>query len=174
MLRLSTALVFASSMLAQGGPTVVVDAANGPGTNYVDVQAAVLAAPDGSVLLVRPGSYAPVTIDGKGVTVLADSSFTIQGSLRIRNTLPQQRVLVRGFVLGGFGNNVELTNAAGPVTLDAAAQPLQSHGWGQSGLVVSGSQQVAIRNCTVQGAAYAPACVVSNSSVVFESCVLIG
>jgi hypothetical protein len=174
MIRLPTALVFASSLLAQGGPTFVVDAANGPGTNYVDVQAAVLAAPDGSVLLVRPGSYAPVTIDGKGVTVLADSSFTIQGSLQILNTQPQQRVLVRGFVIFGYGNNVVLSSAAGPVTVDAAGQTLSSHGWGQFGLGVYSSQQVVIRNCGVQGAAYAPACVVSNSSVVFENCVLMG
>lgn len=174
MLRLLSAFLLASSALAQGGPIVVVDAANGPGANFIDVQAAVLAAPEGSVLVVRPGLYAPVTIDGKGVTVVADSSFTIQGSLVVQNTQAQQRVLVRGFVLGGYGNNVRLTNAAGPVTLDAVGQTMQSHGWGQSGLVVDGCQQVAVRNVTVLGAAYAPACVVTNSSVVFEACTLRG
>ena len=167
--------VCASSLLAQGGPIVVVDAANGPGTNFVDVQAAVLAAPDGSVLLVRPGAYAPVTIDGKGVTVLAESSFTIQGSLSILNTNAQQRVVVRGFVMGGFGNNVVLSNAAGPVTLDAVGQSLQSHGWGQTVLIVSDGQQVLVRNGTVVGTAYASAaCWVTNSSVVFENCALRG
>lgn len=175
MMRLLTFCVCASSLLAQGGPIVVVDAANGPGTNFVDVQAAVLAAPDGSVLLVRPGAYAPVTIDGKGVTVVAESSFTIQGSLSILNTNAQQRVVVRGFVMGGFGNNVVLSNAAGPVTLDAVGQSLQSHGWGQTGLIVSDCQQVVVRNGTVVGTAYASAaCWVTNSSVVFENCALRG
>ena len=174
-MRLLTFCVCASSLLAQGGPIVVVDAANGPGTNFVDVQAAVLAAPDGSVLLVRPGAYAPVTIDGKGVTVVAESSFTIQGSLSILNTNAQQRVVVRGFVMGGFGNNVVLSNAAGPVTLDAVGQSLQSHGWGQTGLIVSDCQQVVVRNGTVVGTAYASAaCWVTNSSVVFENCALRG
>ena len=174
MIRQLSSFVFASSLLAQGGPIFVVDAASGPGTNYTDVQAAVLAVPDGSVLLVRPGTYAPLTIDGKGVTVLAESSFTIGGSLWIRNTLSQQRVLVRGFVLGGFGSNVEVTNAAGAVTVDAVGQQLVNHGWGQSGIVVSGSPQVDIRNCTVMGAAFAPGCAVANSSVVFENCTLRG
>lgn len=174
MIRLLSSFVFASSLLAQGGPIFVVDAASGPGTNYTDVQAAVLAVPDGSTLIVRPGTYAPVTIDGKGVTVLAETTFTIGGSLWIRNTQPQQRVLVRGFVLGGFGSNVEVVNAAGAVTVDAVGQPLASHGWGQSGLVVTGSPQVDIRNCTVVGAAFASACVVTNSSVVFETCTLRG
>lgn len=174
MMRLLSSFVFASQLLAQGGPIFVVDAASGPGTHYTDVQAAVLAVPDGSVLLVRPGTYAPVTIDGKGVTVLADPSFTIGGSLRIRNTQSPQRVLVRGFVIGGFGSNIEVVNAAGAVTVDAAGQQLVNHGWGQSGITVTGSPHVDIRNCTVVGAAFAPGCAVANSSVVFENCTLYG
>jgi len=171
---LALALAFSSTALAQGGQIFVVDAASGPGTNYTDIQAAVLAVPDGSTLLVRPGNYAPVTIDGKGVTVLADPVFTIVGPLSIRNSQPQQRVLLRGFVISGTGHTIAVANAAGPVTLDGNGAFLQSMLWGQSGLTVTDSPQVDVRNLTIPGTAYAPACAVTNSSVVFERCTLLG
>src|SRR5437762_9224013 len=45
---------FSSTAIAQ---TFIVDAANGPGTNFTEIATAVAAVPDGAVLMVRAGSY---------------------------------------------------------------------------------------------------------------------
>jgi hypothetical protein len=86
------------SLSAQRG-IFVVDASNGPGTHYTDIQAAVIAVPDGSTLLVRDGAYGAVTIDGKGLTILCAANVTVshptQRALTISGTQPGQVVTVR-------------------------------------------------------------------------------
>ncbi len=47
----------------------VVDAANGPGTHFIDVQTAIIAARNGDTILVRAGSYRPCTIVDKALTI---------------------------------------------------------------------------------------------------------
>src|SRR5690606_35628687 len=49
----------------------VVDAAGGSG-GHTTIQAAVDAASDGDVVLVRPGTYGALDIQAKGIAVLAD------------------------------------------------------------------------------------------------------
>lgn len=173
MPRLLLPVVLTSSLLAQGGPIYIVDAASGPGTNYTDIQTAVLAVPDGSTLLVRPGTYAPVVIDGKGIAILADPSFaittplTIGFCLTVQYTQVHQRVLVRGFVNGGStGGFFRVAYAAGPVTVDAVNQTVSSSIG--TPITITASPQVDIRNLNITGSANAPACRITNSSVVFE------
>jgi len=180
MPRSLLAVALTTSLLAQGGPIYVVDASSGPGTNYTDIQAAVLAVPDGSTLLVRPGTYGTVVIDGKGISILPDPSFAItpvSGALLVvRNTQAHQRVLVRGIVNGGFASGflVQVTNAAGPVTLDGVDQSLSSDA---TPLTITGSPQVDVRRWNLVAThiyqAF-PACSITNSSVVFERCSLTG
>jgi len=88
------ALFLIASVSAQA--SFVVDAGSGPGSQFNDIQAAVLAVPSGSVLVVRAGSYSPVLIDGKGLTILCDAgaviappTFLANGPfLTVRNTQP--------------------------------------------------------------------------------------
>lgn len=50
------------AILASGNlstQTFIVDASNGPGTNFTSISAAITAVPDGAVLDVRAGLYAP-------------------------------------------------------------------------------------------------------------------
>lgn len=67
-LRSSVTLLFAFAVPAQ---TFIVDAASGPGTSFTDLPPAIAAVPDGAILLVRPGSYGPIALDGKGLSILA-------------------------------------------------------------------------------------------------------
>ena len=47
----------------------IVDAANGPGTNFTDLPAAVAAAISGDTILVRPGTYTHFNVSGKALTI---------------------------------------------------------------------------------------------------------
>src|SRR5687767_13350498 len=57
-------------LLAAFLPTIwIVDAANGPGTNFTSLPAAVAAASSGDTLIVRQGTYATFTVGGKALTM---------------------------------------------------------------------------------------------------------
>lgn len=86
--------------------TYIVDAANGPGTNFTDLPAAAAAAPDGAVLEVRAGNYSGFTITNKGMSVLFASGARIQSPVSgtsfgvdIQGIGPAQTVLLRGLNL---------------------------------------------------------------------------
>jgi hypothetical protein len=160
------------------GQIFVVDAFNGPGASFTSLQTAVLSVPDGSTLLVRNGSYAPVLVDGKGLAILGDSGVIITNPtaspfLEIRNTQANQPVVVRG-LKGGLGSSSSfsmlITNAAGPVTLDGVAVAATYAG---QVLTVTGSTQVDVRNWTMGGLFSTPV-LIDNSVVVFERCNLFG
>ncbi|HYC77776.1 MAG TPA: hypothetical protein VEI02_09130 [Planctomycetota bacterium] len=94
----------------------VVDDQPGPGVGFTDVQAAVDAAASGDVLLIHPGSYGTVVIDGKALTlqgvgalqasfpaffpVLPFAAPAPPASFQIRNVPPGQRTIVQGLSLG--------------------------------------------------------------------------
>lgn len=51
-------------------PTIwIVDAANGPGTNFTDLPPAVAAAQSGDTILIRAGTYSPFSVTGKALTI---------------------------------------------------------------------------------------------------------
>ena len=51
-------------------PTIwIVDASNGPGTNFTDLPAAVAAAVSGDTILVRAGTYSVLNVSGKALTI---------------------------------------------------------------------------------------------------------
>src|SRR5687767_11860601 len=56
-------------------PTIwIVDASNGPGTNFTDLPPAVAAAASGDTILVRPGTYSPFTAAGKALDIRGSGS----------------------------------------------------------------------------------------------------
>lgn len=166
-------LTTSTALLAQA--TFVVDPANGPGTNYTALQAAVNAVPSGSILLVRPGTYPKTLIDGKGLTILCDAgvtaSATLDWYLQIRNTTTSQPVYVRGLRPVG-ATAFEVTNAAGPVCIDGQGASPQVTGIPiyQSPTIQS-SAQVAVRGFTLR---YVSPTIVVGSKVVFEQCTFHG
>jgi len=85
---------------------LVVDASNGPGTDFTSLQAAADAAASGDMLLVRSGDYGGLLIDGKSLSVVADAgadvsvAFTAPMQMtELRNLAPGQTVLLQGLSL---------------------------------------------------------------------------
>jgi len=96
----------------------IVDANNGPGTNFTDLPQAIAAVPDGATLRVRSGKYTPFTVSGKGLTVLAEGTvgWKAGGTVQITGTAPNQLVLLRGFEVPPQG--VHVKQARGAVVLE--------------------------------------------------------
>ncbi len=188
------ALFLLASVSAQA--SFVVDASAGSGSQFTGIQAAVQAVPSGSVLIVRAGSYSPVLIDGKGLTILCDAGaviappmFLANGPfLTVRNTQPSQVVAVSGLGFGPVGaqfhDGILVENAMGLVVLDGQGATVQPFSPGLvATLRITNSSQVVIRDYELRGGEQlnpggAPfprfGCVVVGSSVVFESCRLRG
>jgi hypothetical protein len=171
--------------------TFVVDLTSGPGTNFTQIQAAVLAVPSGSVLQVRPGAYQAVDIDGKALRVMCAPGVTVNTPnvpfLRIANTSPTQVVVVSQLQSAGGTLGVNIQSAAGLVVLDGNGGTLQATGaTGAAGptVTVANSPQVAFRNWVILGGVLSGpsavngttqlCCVVQSSMVAFESCDLRG
>lgn len=158
----------------------VVDASSGPGTNYTDLATAVVSVPDGSTLWIRPGSYQAFTIDGKGLTLLADAGTAVAGTCTVRNTSSAQRVLVHGidFTAATLGTGLVLhaEDCAGLVMLSALTTPPNppaepgpaSYWYVPRGLLAWQCEQLVLRDCTIAGAT------LNQCTSVVESCVLRG
>lgn len=113
-------LPLASALVAQ---TYVVDAANGPGSQFTDLPTAVAAVPDGATLLVRPGAYGPIDLNGKGMTIVGGPGVMLNGllapAIQVKNLAVHQSFSLRGAHMG-WGTSmwqVHLSNNAGRVLL---------------------------------------------------------
>lgn len=147
-------------------PVLVVDG-SGQG-DFLDLQAAVLAADPETLLLVRAGTYnGAVLVDGKGLKIFADAGATVTLSdpLRVTNLPASERVTLSGLeLLEGF----RIEQCAGPVLLQdcttpAGGRPERAHfalpyfefhfcGVGESRQVIEQSQAVTLVNCELVGA----------------------
>ena len=122
-------LLTASLALLTAAPaqTFVVDASNGPGTNFTTIIAAIAAVPDGAVLLVRAGNYHSFTIAGKSLRILGETgvvvhppgasgtSITISGLAQSKTVVLRDLTVAQGLVTGS--TDVTITNCLGPVLL---------------------------------------------------------
>src|SRR5262245_15566256 len=95
------ALLLAAGASAQS--VLVVAPVAGPGVFATDIQPAIDAAADGDLVLVEAGSYSGFTIDGKGVSVVADvgAAADSNGRVIVRNVSASQRVLLQGLTVQG-------------------------------------------------------------------------
>ncbi|MGE3173702.1 MAG: hypothetical protein AB7O97_13845 [Planctomycetota bacterium] len=105
-LLLAASLWIAPSAVAQA--TWIVDRWNRPGADFTDLPAAVTAASDGDLLLLRATSpaftaadmySAPPLIDGKGLRIVGERQsipVTIDGAWTIRNLRADQRLVIDG------------------------------------------------------------------------------
>jgi len=178
-LLLAVALAATSSLAA--AQTFIVDAANGPGTNYTDLPAAVAAVPDGAVLLVRPGTYKPVRLNGKGMSILATAAGVTIASLdtnavSVANLAANQAFTLRGVNLNWSSSSwfpvidgVSLQACAGPVLLQA----VWCVSWEAAGVAVFADACAAmtVRECSFSAAQGIHA---RNSQVAVENCTLHG
>lgn len=159
--------VLAVPALAQA-PTFVVDAANGPGTHYTNLQTAVSSVPDGSNLVVRSGNYGSLDVGQRGVALLGEPGATIF-LLSIHDTIASQRVLMAGMTVAG---RIDVQNAAGPVVLDGNGQSLAGAGFYAVRILTS--SQVHLRRWTVPTPSVQWPMFVTSSNVVVDQCTVTG
>jgi parallel beta helix pectate lyase-like protein len=139
----------------------VIRIVNEPGLGtFTSLQAAIDAAPDGSLLVLESGTYGNATIDGKTLSVLEMSGATakLSGSLIIKNLGSAQWVLVSGLeVFGTTGPGATIASNTGHVRLQSCkiTGGLVSGGsWaddGGPGVKVTSCPRVVLARCTLLG-----------------------
>lgn len=122
----------------------------GSGAAYPDIGTAVAAVPSGAVLDVRPGIYAPFTIDGKSITVLGGPGVDVSSLVavaRVQNLAQNQQVTLLGLRFCSAISNSRLFVASnqGRVVLDR----LTADNLGVE-IVMTASEDVRIRRCIAQ------------------------
>lgn len=149
------AFVFGPVLCAQ---TFVVDAANGPGSQFTTISAAIAAVPDGAVLDVRAGAYAEnLVIQGKSLRILGQPGAHLvvpsAGQLSVQGLAATQQVVVRGFtvdvqsIFGAFG--IVLGNNQGTVVLEDLVPFFL--GYGSMTLAADSTATLLVRGCTFRG-----------------------
>jgi hypothetical protein len=139
----------------------VVDQANGPGTNFTTIQAAVNAAAPGDKVFVRAGLYVEDVFINKGITLVGWNATTypmtppvnpynpaIKGTLAIVDVDNFQTLVVSGFSVvpnGAPGLSAAIVNSRGPCILDRM--------WIQDGsLLVYGGEDVLLQDVVIRAA----------------------
>lgn len=190
MLPKSSLLLLAVGLPAQAA--WVVDINGGQGSSFTQIQQGVASVPSGSVLLVRPGTYDAVTINGKALSILCDPGvFTtspLQPFLKVENTSPTQTVVIHDLKPLSGTPGAQINNAGGLVVYSGRGGVLEATlvagvSVGPT-ISVSNSPRVVVRNWVVQGGVQSgpstvnglpwEACTISGSTVVFEQCTLRG
>ncbi|HED64546.1 MAG TPA: hypothetical protein ENJ09_03220 [Planctomycetes bacterium] len=104
----------------------VVDALGGPGSTHTTISAAIAAAQDGDMVLIRDGMYLEdLVVDGKGLRIEGDAGANVRvDNIRIENLGPNQVASIGGLVSGGLdrkiGPNILLSNNQGAVWLQVS------------------------------------------------------
>ncbi len=128
----------------------VVDQALGAGTDFSNLQAAVDAAAPGDVLLVRSGIYPPFFLDGKGLTIAADTGAGVwvspawtgySAGARITDVPAGQTAILRGLHFDG---------SLAPATFTTVALRIEGcvgTVWVEDCVLASGSPSLRITDC---------------------------
>jgi hypothetical protein len=169
---------------------LVVDGSGAPGTDFTSLQSAIDAAASGDVLLVRTGNYGGITVDGKGLTIVADEGATVNlgpdflSESIVQNVPAGQTVALRGLhfdcfwpVSGGqlfVGNTLTVRDCAGAVWVEDCTV-IQ----GRSSVRVVESADVTLVGCTLTGFGGGvnpggAACEVAGATVSLVGCTLTG
>lgn len=148
----SPLLVAALGLLVAGpahAGVTVVDASS----QVPVVQAAVDAAAEGDILLVKPGAIdagSTITIDAKSLTLIADGGTVLLGQVIVQNLTAGQQVTLRGLTVGRPGATfstlhagvIEVRDCSGSVWVEdcvATAPPTSAGSFGVSFTAMSGA-----------------------------------
>ncbi len=162
-------VVLGLALTSARAEVLVVDPADSLGSGFGPLQTALAFAQDGDIILLRPGDYAPqpteqYVIDGKGVTVVADTGAEIT-TLRwvVKNVPAGSTVVLRNLTLGpteagsGVASYLSVESCAGAVLvedcsmfgIDGVGLPfLPFNIAGLPAAQVADSPAVTFRNCT--------------------------
>jgi hypothetical protein len=135
------ALVLAACLAtAAQATTWIVDAANGPGTNFTTISAAIAAAQPGDRILVRQAFYGENVVVNKAVTIVGWNAttypmtvpinpfqFAVWGTFGVTNIPFGQTCVISGLILArpspNAGTTVGVLNCPGTVVLDRLIIP---------------------------------------------------
>lgn len=169
-------LLFAAPGLAQR--TWIVDAANGPGTDFTDLPPAVQAANPGDLVLVRTGTYSAF-VTAKGLRIVAVApAILVPGTtglnLAVAGLPSGQTLVIHGFEAPRRQPlRAEIANAAGTVVL-SALRAVETCGCGPlrqnpPSIQIADCARVILDACVDYGG---PAVSAARSSVILTRCQL--
>ncbi|MCR9243812.1 MAG: hypothetical protein NXI31_02190 [bacterium] len=171
----AAAMLLAAFLPAQ---VFIVDASNGPGTNYTSIATATAAAPDGAVIRVRAGTYDNFRVVGKSLTVDAEAGVSVLGNLfqfppiEVVDLGPTQFVSIRGFRFDIVFGSVAIScrDSAGPIFIEDCST--NSPSTIQRGRVrATNCEHVYLRACDLRGAGFFVSPLESyNSNVALHHC----
>ncbi|MCA8973085.1 MAG: hypothetical protein KDC98_00105 [Planctomycetes bacterium] len=176
-----SALLLAALAAHAAAQTFVVDINNGPGTDFVEIAAAVAAVPDGAVLQVRPGTYGSFQIRAKSLSVVGGPGVYVSGSffqltaIEILDIASHQSVSIRDVGLAALLGlpRVGLRDCDGTVVLDAFHVMPDTVAAIGGRLVVSGCQQVIVHESHIAARTLVESTIEAyGSNVVLDDCVL--
>lgn len=158
--------------LAHAGNLIVVDASGGG--DFTSIEAALQAASNGDLLLVKTGNYQAFLVNGKTVDIVADAGavVTISGGPRVAWLPAGGRVRVVGLTVHGIasatlfgGHGINVVECLGAVRIehcelngaDNTQLDPACFGWGDAsgweGASVVSSNDVVFSHCTLRGGA---------------------
>ena len=174
----SVRLLRALALLAVSGPAFAGVRTVAPtGADHAQIASAVAAAAPGDVILVRTGNYGSFSIDGLGLTLVADTNATplVQGPVLIRNVPAGSNVTIAGLRFGAASTSaLTILDCAGSVrVVDVLAwvspAPFQAE---VAAVRVERSSDVAFARATFTGApGPAPATRAGAALLVFDSAI---
>lgn len=133
------------------------------GGNFTQIQAAIDAASDGDVVLVKTGSYDTFVVNDKDLSILTDvgNAATVQGAIRVTNLAAGKSVLVAGLSARGISDpSVPLQHglyvASSPGHVRIQDCTLRGLHWvagvtPRSGAKIQSSARVSLARCSVSG-----------------------
>ena len=137
-----TMLSLALAVLAL--PTVwIVDANNGPGTNFTDLPAAIATAQNGDTIIVRAGSYTAFFVAGKALTIRGAGPQT--SIVDLQPVLPNHRQ-----------TTIHSTPPGATFYLSGLGFEATTLGVGAAALNVELGATVVLKNCKARGANISP------------------
>ncbi len=173
-MRLHTGLApLALALLAlpsAAADVLVVDDSGGAGVDFITLQAAVAAAQDGDVVLVRSGTYSgDVLVDAKSLVITADAGAAVgySGLLTIQNLAAGQSVGWSGFDLTyGF---LDVVSCFGPVWIEDTTFQVPLFAGGQQTVRIQDCHSVMFIRCSIDAGMFVigsnPAIRMSNAAV---------
>ena len=146
-------------------PTIwIVDAANGPGTSFTDLPAAVAAAATGDTIIVRSGAYSAFNVAGKALTIRGAGASSTFVNLPSPPGSPSEQGLIDAVPAGAVFYVSGMVFAAPPATLPGAVACVRVAGsstavladvaivgGGSIGLFVHGGATVHASRCSMAG-----------------------
>lgn len=157
--------LLASALLVTSASADVLNV-RGPNADHGEIKQAVLAALDGDVIRVWPGTYVGTAINGKSLTIISvngGSSVTVKGTLRIRNLSAGQSVAlsginVAGSIGGSAGRALVMTDCLGAIRVTDAnitGGGRDGDDWSPSyadeGVYANSCEDIVLNHCVVVG-----------------------